>query len=107
MTYFSVFPKSIKERKLKIAIVFLHEAFRFEAWLSGANRQVQKQYWELIKESGWNKYQIMSPAKDVDSTIEYILVDNPDFGDLEALTQQIEMGVLKFIHDVESFLSKH
>jgi len=34
MTYFSVFPKSIIDRKLKIAIVFLHEAFRFEVWLS-------------------------------------------------------------------------
>lgn len=57
MTYFSVIPKSIKERKLKIAIVFLHTAFRFEAWLSGLNRQVQTQYWELFKDSGWNKYQ--------------------------------------------------
>ena len=30
MTYFSFFPKSLKRRKLKVAIVFLHEAFRFE-----------------------------------------------------------------------------
>ncbi len=107
MTYFSVFPRSIKERKLKIAIVFLHEEFRFEAWLSGANRQVQKQYWELITENGWNKYRIVSPAKGIDSIIEYTLVDNPDFGDLEALTQQIEMGIMTFIRDVEKFLSKH
>ena len=28
MTYFSIFPKSMKDRKLKIAIVFLHDAFR-------------------------------------------------------------------------------
>jgi len=107
MTYFSVFPKSIKERKLKIAIVFLHEAFRFEAWLSGVNRQVQTQYWELIKESGWNKYQIVSPAKGVDSIIESILVKNPDFSDLDILTEQIERSTLKFIQDIESFLSKH
>lgn len=104
MTYFSVSPKSIKERKLKIAIVFLHEAFRFEAWLSGANRKVQKQYWELIKESGWNKYKIVSPAKGVDSIIEFILVDNPDFSDLDALTKKIEKSTLKFIKDVENFL---
>jgi hypothetical protein len=57
MTYFSVFPKSIKERKLKIAIVFLHEAFRFEAWLSGINRQVQKQYWELTNSTTWQPLQ--------------------------------------------------
>ncbi|MBA7538986.1 hypothetical protein ES705_31264 [subsurface metagenome] len=106
MTYFSVFPKSIKDRKLKIAIVFLHEAFRFEVWLSGVNRQVQTKYWELIKESGWNKYQIVSPAKGVDSIVEHILVDNPDFRDVTDLTQQIELGTLNFIQDVENFLSR-
>ena len=41
MTYFAVIPAFLKQRKLKIAIVFLHEAFRFEVWLSGYNRQVQ------------------------------------------------------------------
>lgn len=30
MTYFSVVPESLKKRNLKAAIVFLHEAFRFE-----------------------------------------------------------------------------
>jgi hypothetical protein len=107
MTYFSVFPKSIKDRKLKIAIVFLHDELRFDVWLSGVNRQVQTKYWNLIKESDWNKYHMVPTGKGVDSIVEYILVDNPDFNDLDALTQQIEMGTLKFIKDVESFLSKH
>jgi len=107
MTCFSVIPKSIKERKLKIAIVFLHEEFRFEAWLSGVNRQVQTQYWELIKETGWGKYRIVPQAKGVDSILETILVGEPDFSDLDALTNQIECAALKFIQDVESFLSEH
>jgi hypothetical protein len=108
MTYFSVFPKSIKDRKLKVPIVFLHEEFRFEVWLSGVNRQVQEKYWELIEESKWNKYKLVSQeGKGVDSIIEHILVDNPDFSDLDALTQQIEIGTLKFFQDVENFLSKH
>ena len=107
MTYFSVIPKSIKARKLKIAIVFLHEAFRFEVWLSGVNRQVQEKYCELIKKSDWAKYQIVPQGKGVDSILEHILVDNPDFRDLDALTQQIEKGASKFIQDVENFLSKH
>jgi hypothetical protein len=107
MTYFSIFPKSLKERKLKIAVVFLHEAFRFEVWLSAVNKQIQKQYWQLIKESDWNKYPIVPPGKGVDSIVEHILVDNPDFSDLDVLTRQIETGVLKFIQDVETFLSKH
>jgi hypothetical protein len=61
----------------------------------------------LIKESDWNKYHIVSTIKGVDSIIEYILVDNPDFSDLDRLTKQIEKGTLTFIKDVENFLSKH
>ncbi len=107
MTYFSFFPESLKNRKLKIAIVFLHQAFRFEAWLAGYNRQVQAQYWKLFQESGWNQYRIVPPAKGVDSIIEGTLAGQPDFGDLAALTGQIEQGTLKFIADVESFLTTH
>ncbi|MHA1990828.1 MAG: DUF7000 family protein [Candidatus Hodarchaeales archaeon] len=107
MTYFSFFPLSFKQRKLKIAIVFIYDTFRFEVWLAGYNKQVQSKYWKLFKESDWNKYHIVSTTKGVDSVLECILVDNPDFSDLNTLTKQIERESLKFIQDVESFLSKH
>jgi hypothetical protein len=104
MTYFSVIPESLKRRKLKIAIVFIHKICRFEVWLGGYNKQVQTSYWKLFKEGNWNKYHIVSTTKGVDSILEYILVDSPDFSDLDGLTQQIEKETLKFIRDVESFL---
>jgi hypothetical protein len=107
MTYFSCSPKSFRDRNLKIAIVFIHEKCRFEIWLAGSNKQVQTKYWKLIKDSGWNKYHLVPTTQGADSIIEYILVDNPDFGDLEGLTKQIEAETLKFIKDVESFLSEH
>jgi hypothetical protein len=107
MTYFSFFPKSVGDRNLKIAIVLIHDTCRFEAWLAGSNKQVQSKYWKLFKESGWKKYHLVPTTKGVDSIVEYILVDNPDFSDLDALTVQIETGTLKFIKDVESFLSEH
>jgi len=80
---------------------------RFEVWLARYNKQIQTKYWKLFKESDWNKYRIPSTTRDVDSIIEYTLVDSPDFSDLDTLTKQIERGTLKFIEDVESFLSKH
>ena len=107
MTYFAFFPKTLKQRKLKVGIVFVHEAFRFEVWLFRYNKSVQAEYWKLFKESGWNKYRIPSTVKGGDSIIEGILVENPDFGDLDTLTKQIERGTLKFIEDVENFLSKN
>jgi hypothetical protein len=107
MTYFSFFPQSLKRRKLKIAIVFIHDTFRFEVWLAGYNKNVQTKYWKLFKESDWDKYRIQSTTKGVDSIVESILVDNPDFSDLDSLTKKIEKGTLNFVKDVEDFLSKH
>jgi hypothetical protein len=107
MTYFAFFPKSLKQRNLKIAIVFIHDTFRFEVWLAGYNKQVQQKYWKLFKESDWNKYHITPAIKGIDYILDYTLVDSPDFRNLDALTRQIEKGVLNFINDIEDFLSKH
>ena len=107
MTYFAFFPKTLKQRKLKVGIVFVHEAFRFEVWLFGYNKSVQAKYWKLFKESSWSKYRVPSKIEGVDSILEGILVENPDFIDLDALTKQIERGTLKFIEDIEDFLSRH
>jgi hypothetical protein len=106
MTYFSFSPESLKRRKLKIAIVFRYDTFRFEVWLAGNNKNIQNKYWKLFSESDWNKYYIPPTTKGVDSITEYILVDNPDFSDLDNLTNQIETGTLKFINNVENFLFK-
>jgi hypothetical protein len=55
MSYFSFFPESLKKRKLKIAIVFIHQTCSFEIWLAGYNKKVQMEYWQLFKDSNWNK----------------------------------------------------
>ncbi len=107
MTYFSFFPESLKRRGLKVGVVFVHSRFRFEVWLFGYNKGVQAKYWKLFKEIGWKRYHIPPTTKGVDSILESILVENPDFGDLDALTKQIERGTLKFIEDIENFLSKN
>jgi hypothetical protein len=105
MTYFPLFPKALKKRKLKIAVVFLHGACRFEVWLAGANKQVQRQYWERIRESGWKKYRLAASVQGNDSITESVLAEDPDFDDPAALTRRIESGVARFIQDVERFIS--
>ncbi|HJW31234.1 MAG TPA: hypothetical protein VJ508_18530 [Saprospiraceae bacterium] len=107
MTYFSFFPQSLKTRKLKVGIVFVYSTFRFEVWLFGYNKGVQAEYWKLFKESGWNKYRIPPTTKGFDSIVESVLVENPDFSNLDALTMQIEKETIEFIEDIENFLVKH
>ncbi len=106
-TYFYFFPKSLKKRNLKIVILFIHDTFTFEVWLAGYNKIVQSKYWELFKESNWNKYHIPPNTKGVDYIMNYTLVDNSDFCDLDTLTKQIEKGTIDFINNVEAFLSKY
>ena len=106
MSYFSIIPASFKERKLKIAVVFIHEACRFEVWLAGVNKGVQSEYWQVIKDSGWNQYCLVPTTQGADAIIEHILVETPNFDDLEELTRQIEKGILIFIMDIEEFLAK-
>ena len=106
MTYFAIFPKSLRRRDLKIAIVFNYEVFRFEAWLAGSNRKVQQKYWELVKNRQWNEYRVVTPAKGVDSIIECNLAEDFDFDDLDNLTASIEENTAKFLDAIVSFLSE-
>jgi hypothetical protein len=107
MTYFALFPPALKHRGLKIAIVFNYDTFGFEAWLAGGNRKVQRQYWELFKDSSWPEYRVVNPGKGVDSILECDLADDFDLDDPEALTACIEKAAVAFIGDVERFLAEH
>jgi hypothetical protein len=107
MTYFAVFPSSLRDRGLKIAIVFNYDAFGFEAWLAGGNRKIQWQYWELFKDSPWPEYRVVTPGKGIDSILECDLAKNFDLDDPDALTACIEKATVAFIDDVEKFLAEH
>ena len=100
MTYFAFTPAVLKNKKLKIAIVYLHEQGRFEAWLGGNNRKVQAEYIERLSRSELGKYQLSQVSPGVDSIVESILVDRPDFDSLDSLQQEIETEVIKFISDM-------
>ncbi|OFY11330.1 MAG: hypothetical protein A2X11_08180 [Bacteroidetes bacterium GWE2_42_24] len=104
ITYFPFTPKNLKSQKLKIAIVFNHHDLRFEIWLAGQNKQIQKQYWEIFKDSDWHKYHIPSTIADGYSIVDNILVMNPDFDNYEILAEQIETGALEFIKEIENVL---
>jgi hypothetical protein len=106
ITFFALFPPALKQRNLKVPIVFNYRAFRFEAWLAGRNRKVQQQYWELLKDGRWPNYRISTPAPGVDSILECDLATHFDLDDPEALTASIEAAAVAFIDDIELFLAK-
>ena len=107
MTYFALFPSSLKHHNLKIAIVFNYDSFGFEAWLAGGNRKVQRQYWELFKNYRWPDYRVVTPAKGIDSILECDLATDFDLNDPDALTASIEKITVEFIGGIERFLSEY
>ena len=67
MTYFAFTPSDLKKKKLKIAIVYLHEQGRFEVWLGGSNRKIQDEYIKLMSHKNIGKYRLSQVLPGVDS----------------------------------------
>lgn len=107
MSYLAFTPDALKSRKLKIAILLNHEQICFEVWLCGFNKQIQKKYWSFFSKKNWNKYTMPSDIKGTESIIEKVLVEQPNFNDLDALTKQIEKGTLEFIEAITNFLEQN
>lgn len=106
MTYFAFTPPELKDKKLKIALVYLHEPGRFEAWLSGNNRKIQGEIIKRLGEKDIGNYRLSKAAPGVDSIIEVVLVEAPNFDNLEELKLQIEKKTIKFINDMTAILNQ-
>ena len=87
MTYFAFTPPALKEMKLKIAVVFLHEECRFELWLAGINRKVRSDYIEFLSTKDIGKYKLSQASPGMDSIIASIVVEQPDFDNPEKLKE--------------------
>jgi len=85
-TYFPFFNEYLRKEKLRFGIVLNHSKMRFELWLMGQNSEIQTKYWNLLKASFWNQERIQMPKY---SVLEVILIDNPDFDDMDTLTTKV------------------
>lgn len=47
-SYFQITNQKLKDKGLKIQIVFIHSTCHFEIWMSGYNRKIQSKYNNLI-----------------------------------------------------------
>ncbi|MFB0919742.1 MAG: hypothetical protein QMB62_02485 [Oscillospiraceae bacterium] len=104
MTYFAFTPLELKDRKLKIAVVYLHEQNRFEVWLGGVNRKVQAEYIELMKSKDIGDYKVSQALPGVDSIIELTVAGQPDFDRIEDLMAEIESKAVEFAENIRSIL---
>lgn len=97
-TYFYLSNDFLKDKKLKLGLVFNHNHVRFEAWLLGQTKDIQEKYWELLKNTKW----IHGSEMPQYSIFEVILVDNPDFNDLDTLTENIKNKLVSVAEDIST-----
>lgn len=86
-TYFYYSNDFLQKRKLKLGLVLNHSKMQFEVWLLGQTIPIQEKYWQFFKATKWNKGRTTKPKY---SILEAVLVENPDFNDLDLLSEQIE-----------------
>lgn len=104
MTYFAFSPPSLKDKMLKIAIVFLHESCKFELWLAGKNRQIQAKYINLLSHKDLKGHSLSQVQPGVDSILSSVIIEMPDFDHREELRKEIESKTMAFIEDINLLL---
>jgi hypothetical protein len=105
MTYFAFTPSTLKQKKLKIAIVFLHPECRLEVWLAGVNRQIQAEYIRRLSTKDIGRLTLSQVGPGVDSIIASRIVEKPDFDNRDVLQKQVEVKTMQFIKDIEALLA--
>lgn len=106
MTYFAFTPTELKKRNLKVAVVYLHEQNKFEAWLGGGNRRVQAAYIEQMSHLDIGDYRLSRVDPGVDSIIESQIIEQPDFDQVKDLMQIIESKTIEFTEHILSLLDE-
>ncbi len=96
-TYFYYTNDFLKKRKLKMGLVLNHTKMQFEIWLIGQTIPIQEKYWEYFKLTKWNKNRITRPQY---SILETVLIDKPNFNDLDKLTKQIENKLTSITYEI-------
>jgi hypothetical protein len=86
-TYFYYQNGFLKKRKFKMGLVLNHTKIQFDVWLLGQTIPIQEKYWQYFKTTKWNKNRTTKPQY---SILETILIENPNFSDLDMLSKQIE-----------------
>lgn len=104
MTYFSLSTPIIKDKGLRIAIVYLHEKGTFEAWLSARNREISKRYGFLLVSGIPADIEVVHDQDNLDAIIECTVSSAPDFENQMFLMEEIESKVDRFVAAVSGLL---
>lgn len=88
-SYFAFTNDNLKEKGLKIAVVFVHKEFRFQVWLCGTNRKYQAEYYEILKDKNI-PFELAGNPSQKDYILCATLDEAADISDGNFLTEKIK-----------------
>lgn len=100
-SYFLFTNKNLKEKGLKMAVVFVHSNFQFEVWLSGYNRKYQSKYYDLLKEKNIPFELTDNPIRK-DFILRVTLEESADISDGSLLIKEIKSISNKLLMFIET-----
>lgn len=101
-TYFYLTNSYLQRKKLKLGIVFNHEKANCQIWLLGQTKDVQEEYWNLLKRTKWIKV----PKIPQYSIFEVALVESPNFNDPDKLTSEIKKKFSEITSEIVASLKE-
>ena len=104
-TYFTFIPHYLVSGQLKYVVVFNHTQFNFTIYLSGRNKGITAQFKEQLERANWQGSGTNRKSKSGFSIIESILIENPDFSNIEELTSKLIREIKKFTIVTKEFLT--
>lgn len=100
-SYFQFSNEKLKNKGLKIVVVFVHKTCSYEVWLSGINRKIQVEYHkELINSS--SKYTLTTDPTRLDYILKHIIISDCDYSNIDRLLDEIKSKTLVFIDDIQT-----
>lgn len=103
-TYFPFFNQYLRSQKLRFGVVLNHEKMQFELWLIGQNVDVQRKYWQILKNSIWNSNRRDMPKY---SVLEVVLENQIDFNDKEKMNQNIISRAIDLSLEIQEYLKSN
>jgi len=99
-SYFQFTNDRLKKKGLKIAVTFVHRNFQFEVWLSGFNRKIQCNYYELLKDTR-QPFSLTEDPKRSDYILRIPLDQNLDLSDGKRVLSEIKDASLRLLGYME------
>ena len=99
-SYFQFTNDRLKKKGLKIAVTFVHRNFQFEVWLSGFNRKIQCDYYELLKDTR-QPFSLTEDPKRSDYILRIPLDQNLDISDGKRVLSEIKDASLRLLGYME------